>query len=97
MTSRSGSGEFKPFTLENSDLSEHEARTNDIARARVALDAGRMGSWVHYIPKNEIWADQIVADLLQLDMADLPWTADDFFKTLQRIGHKNSILFRICT
>ena len=50
---------------------------DEIARAMLALDAGRVGTWMHDIVNDEVWGDRYAADLLGLDFHAQPWSTKD--------------------
>ena len=49
------------------------------ARAQIALEAGRMGSWIWDIEAGTVVGDPFVAELLRLDPAAQPWPVDTVF------------------
>ena len=78
----------RPHTVIDLGQLDHDGRfanhrdAGDVARALLALDAGRMGSWSHDIVNDEVWGDRLVARLLNFKFEEQPWTADDFFRAI---------------
>lgn len=66
-------------TPDHSGTVAHIQTGDDSTRALMALDAGRMGSWMHDVVEDHVWGDRIVADLFGFDLAAQPWSLRDFF------------------
>lgn len=58
------------------------AKALHVAQAVLALDAGRVGYWSHYIQEDEVWGDQRTIDLLGFAATAQPWTMADFMNVL---------------
>lgn len=55
---------------------------SEMQRARLALDAGRMGSWSWDMTKKSVVGDRSLATLFGLDFEDQPWPEDRMFASI---------------
>lgn len=77
-----------PHLGKTAALSKAEsAQALDLAQALLALDAGRVGYWSHYIQDDKVWGDQHVIDLLGFEAVAQPWTMADFMGVVHPEDH----------